>query len=1093
MPMSTSSTYQIDVIAPLYEDPQDPSPPENSGVMRDMGINSSYEALRASLNRAENRGKIDLDYMSALSGIPVDKLISDLRGKAMIQDAGLFHGDRKWDCKKGWILIPQYIQGIIRDKLNIAKLCNKKFEGCFDENIRLLTEHLPDVVPYEDIKKSLGVNWIPKSYYAKFIKELLRLKKEPKIVYVYNQGISEWKIICAYEPGSSVLNSYTYGTTDLSAVKIIELTMNSRTVKVYDTKVDSLTLKKERILNRAATLAVQEKQRIIIKKFDEWLSAEPERKQILEERYNELFTGYAFSPYDGSFLSLPDINPEITLFSHQKDAIARILFSDRNIILAHDVGTGKTFEMVVSAHELKRLGLSNKNLIVVPNNVLGDVVDAHRKLYPNDNILAVFPKDFTGAKRNKVLTTIMHGDFVAIYMAYSSFELITMSKAHYVKKYQDEIDTLKKAAANSKDRYEKHMLDIKIESLSRKLSKYILEQEDGPWIPYDKLGIETIYVDEAHSFKNIPLDTKTDGITGLHTAGSKKCAEMLEKCSVTKRIIFATGTPLPNSLADLYVHMTYLQKEDLKFHEIDAFDMWINCFGERCNELEIDVDGSGIRPMTRFATFHNLTELMSLFSNVCDFHYVEADKAELPKFSDYIDVVVPKGPAQKKYLKKIIERTELVRAHKIKRTEDNLLKIAGDGRACALDIRLVVSEGITREDIECSKVHYCAQKVWEIYNKYPDTCQMIFSDIGTPKTEFNVYDALREELENIGVKPQEIVYAHDIKNDTMRKRINADVNKGKIRVIIGSTDKLGVGVNMQERLIAMHHLDVPWRPSDMTQREGRIKRRGNTCEEIFIFRYVTQGSFDSYSWQLLQNKQRFINSFLSGTSTVRDIEDISETLLSYAEIKALAIGNPLIRDRVNTANRLERAKISNRQRIKQLSELKKVIENTPSAIESFERRIENVKKDRKHYKKMKTTIPNSERIAFGEELAEGLKTNVLAESERVFSDYQGFDVILPANMLSDKPYIYLSHDDSRHYIEMDVDTAMGYSKRLDYYLEHLNDIITECKGKVRMALKNEQDAKNEIEIGNLFTSQIEILERELEDLDEQIENIKEAV
>lgn len=1047
---------------------------------------NSDDALVDCINKY---GVVDLSYMSGVSGLPAEQLVVELRGSAIFQIPEEFAESDKWDITKGWVLRSQYLRGNIPLKLKVAKKANKKFPGCFEANISALSELLPDALSIEDIHVSLGASWLPAKIYSQFIKELLSLQSHVSVYY--NKELSIWKVDTPDEAKTSVLNTLTYGTSYMSAIKIIEQTMNAKTVKVYDyIWSGGYTYGGyERVFNKSETLAVQEKQKSIIRAFDEWVQADEYRSSLIQEYYNDTFVGYAHSPFDGSFLKLSDLNSEITLYKHQRDAIARIVLSGQSVLLAHDVGTGKTYEMIVGVHELKRMGLSQKNLVVVPNNVLQDIVDAHHLLYPSDQILPVFPADFAPAYRNEVLSHIKDDDYTAIYMAYSSFDMIAMSKDYYINKMSEQLKELRVAAVNARHKREKRALEADAERLSKKLSKYILEAEETPWLNFDKLGVDTLVVDEAHNYKNIPLSSRADNIVGMHGKGSKKCAEMVEKCRNVSRLIFATGTPLTNSLTDLFVLQSYLQPEELKFREIDSFDMWINTFGERETNFEVDVDSNNLRSMTRFSTFHNLTELMSLFSLVCDFHHTQEEEDVLPDFNGYQDICVPKSSTQSEYIKSLSERCEDIREKRVKRNEDNLLKVTTDGRKCALDIRLV---GVVDEEETATKIDVCADNILEIYHKYPDTCQLVFSDIGTPKSSFNIYDALRNKLTQMGIPLFEIAFVHDATTEKARTKLFAKINSGVIRVVVGSTAKLGVGVNVQERLIALHHLSVPWRPADMVQREGRIIRRGNTCEEVFIYRYITEGSFDSYSWQLLENKQRFISSFLSGTAASREMDDIADAVLSYAEVKALAIGNPLIKKRVETANMLERTKMAARTRQKQIAALRSVIDTTPKQLQKLRKLKKTIKADSYQYRRDKESISNDERIAFGEELIAALLDNKLMPEERNFDEYQGFTIVLPANMMYEKPYLYIcSVNGGRYYLEMDTDKPMGCSKSIDYLLEHLLDRANNVKVQIEQAIKHKEEAERDLEYGNPYHEEITKLEEELAIIDKEL-NEKEA-
>lgn len=1080
MEQEQNGFFDVKLVEPDYgfEDER----PEEADTNRSL---SSDEALIECVNRC---GRVDLPYMSGLSGLPEEKLIEDLRGKAIFQDPAQFRDARRWSATKGWLLAPRYLCGNIPEKLAEAQRGEERFPGCFTANLDALRRLMPARLELEEIHISLGASWVPAWIYTDFICDLLRLLLPPSVYF--NKELAAWKIEPTEAMRHSVANNFTYGTYDLPAVRIIEQTMNARTVKVYDS-VFRYNGVYERILNKAKTLEAQEKQKTIIRAFESWVLADDYRRAKLQEAYNDAYVGYTFSPYDGSFLRLPGLNPKVELYRHQRDAIGRILLSDGNVLLAHDVGTGKTYEMVVSAHELHRMGLSAKNLIVVPNNVLRATVDAHRLLYPDDEILAVYPKDFSPGDRNGVLERIRDTDYVCVYMAYSSFDMIVMSKSYWVNKKQQAIRDLLDAAGRSLRKDERRALEREADQLKKKLSKFVFEAEDSPWLPFEKLGITTLFVDEAHNYKNIPLASRTDNIVGMHNSGSKKCREMLEKCRSVRRVIFSTGTPLTNSLADLFVLQSYLQQDDLRFRGIDSFDMWINTFGERETNFEIDVDAGSLRPMTRFSSFHNLTELMSLFSTVCDFHRTTPDDSELPRFNGYENVCVPKSRPQAEYIAYLAERTDAIRGHRVKRKDDNLLKVTTDGRKCALDIRLVDLEGTeirwSGADVMNSKLNACAIKLLELYRRYPDTCQVVFSDLGTPKARFNVYDALRSLLLGMGVPAHEIAFVHDATSETARAQLFAAMNDGRVRIVIGSTQKLGIGVNVQEKLIALHHLSVPWRPADMVQREGRIIRRGNSCEEVFIYRYVTEGSFDSYSWQLLENKQRFISSFLSGTSGARDQDDIADTVLTYAEVKALAIGNPLIKKRVETANRLERARTSGRQRQKQLIDLRAVVESTPGKLERLRDLQKKALRDVAAYAACRESVPMEERRAFGEELQAAILDNGMRETERVFDRYQGFDVILPAHMAPEKPFVFVTRaGGGRYCVEMDGDKTLGCAMRIDRLLEDLPARAASFAAQLADAEKQREEAEADMESGNPYQEQIEALAAELADIDKQL-------
>ena len=1063
-----------------------------------LALGGGIDADEALVMCVNKYGIVDLPYMSLVSGLSVSELICALGGKAIFQDPAWFEDQAQWDPEEGWVLRPRYLSGNIPAKLEQARRMNARFPGCFQENTEALKAILPTPLDLEEIHVSLGASWIPAEIYAAFIQQLLRHSRPPEVTY--QKELGRWFVRAdATVSRYSVLDRDVYGTRDIPAIRIIEQTMNAKTVKVYDyTGYDS----ENRVLNQAKTMEAQERQSRIIREFRTWVGADSDRRVRLQECYNDALVGYCFSPYDGSFLTLPDMNPEVTLYQHQKNAVARVLLSGGNVLLAHDVGTGKTYEMIVAAHELHRMGLSEKTMMVVPNNILGATVDAHRFLYPDDAILAVFPKDFTPAKRNEVLEQIRDESYVCAYIAYSSFDMISMSKDYYIEKKRKKVDDLLTFASNASTHYERSALTAEANRLEKKLSEYVVKTKESPWLSFDRLGIQTLFVDEAQNYKNIPIASKADNIVGLHGSGSRKCREMLEKCGSVERLIFATGTPLTNSLADLYVLQTYLQPEELRFRKIDSFDMWINTFGNREASFEVDVDSSSLRIMTRFSSFHNLTELMGLFSTVCDFFKGGSDIRGLPQFGGYTDVVTAKSREQVGYIRHLAKRTELIRAHKVKRTKDNLLKVTTDGRKAALDIRLIPDAELQEAGAAGNpftqhqdKVRACADKLLELYTRYPDTCQLVFSDLGTPnsrsqKVDFNVYDSLKSELELRGIPASEVAYIHEAETEAARKRLFAAVNHGMVRVIIGSTEKLGVGVNIQERLIALHHLSVPWRPADIVQREGRILRQGNTCEEVFIFRYITEGTFDSYSWQILENKQRFISNFLAATNGNRTQEDISDTVLSYAEIKALAIGNPLVKKRVEISNRLSRARMNSRRRQKQMMELRTLTEIIPERLREMDRIHQSIRLDTRDYRRSKIQMSRKERIAFGKRLLARLDDNQLRAKERLFGTYQGLSVFLPANMLVEKPYVHLrGSEGSSYYVDMNTDKPLGCTMRLDHTLEGLEKRDQEVGSQMQELRRQRLDAQKELDLGNPYEIIIEELEEQLAGIDTQLANI----
>ncbi|MBR4880981.1 MAG: DEAD/DEAH box helicase family protein, partial [Clostridia bacterium] len=874
----------------IYED-------EYYKELGDMHGASSDEVLVTCLDKL---CRVDLVEMSRSSGKSIKQLVLDLRGRAILQDPSFFEDEQEWDIEKGWVSKPVYCSGNLSRKLASAKDMNKRFPGCFDENIKAIKEILPKAVGIDEIHISIGAPWVPGTVYSEFLAYLLKTNTRP--VVTLNHELKLWQVEGSSETKNSELNHLIYGTVHMSALEIFKHILNSGPIKI--------TQDNGKFFNRDATIEVKEREKLIKAEFDKWICSDAKRCQVLEECYNDSLRNYGVSRFDGSFLTLPDLNPNVKLYPRQRDSIARILLSDehQNHLLAQDVGAGKTYVMCVGIHELYRMNISKKNLMICPNFRLKSTVDDYKYLYPNDKILVVYPSDFNLEYRNETLKQIRDGDYACVFMAFSSFDMIVMSKEYWIDKLTKEYYSLHDAIACATYKFEKKALDRKQKRISKEISEYITQAVDTPWLTFDQLGIDTLIVDEAHRYKNIPLYSRSENIVGMHSKGAAKCKEMLEKTKVVKKVIFATATPITNSIADLFVMMSYLQPDELKISGIDSFDLWINTFGEKSTDYELDVDSNHLKEVTRFSKFHNLDELMALFSTVADFYYPTEKNPDLPDFNGYIDIPVPRNKAQEEGMKQLIERTELVRTGRVHPTEDNLLKITNYGRMLALHPGMV-GLGYDRSE-ETDKVRVCAEKVYQLYREHPGACQIVFSDIGTPKAGFNVYDLLKQELVEMGIPDTEIAFVHDATNETARAKLFAQMNAGMVRVAIGSTVKLGEGVNVNERLVGIHHLSIPWRPGDLIQRNGRILRVGNTRKEVYIYRYVTEGSFDAYSWQLLQNKQSFISEFLSGACVQRDADDVADTILDYSEIKALAIGNPLIKTRVETSNLLERSKIA---------------------------------------------------------------------------------------------------------------------------------------------------------------------------------------
>ena len=1041
------------------------------------------EAARALACCINETGRVDLYRMAEASGLSLRELTDTLKGI-------LFQDPEEYDWNpsdaNGWLLRSQYISGNIKEKLEAAREMNRRYAGRFSSNIKALESALPEQIPFEDIGISIGSQWVPADCYSQFAKEVLELNAAPPIFYSATLG--QWKVKIPDSARYAIHNVYTFGTGRISALKSLEHTLNATTIKIYD-EVSRPDRESgfARILNKDATLAVQEKQEALQQAFRSWIGKDPHRVRRLEEIYYSTYACHAAGRYDGSFLTLPELNPDFTTYPHQKNAVARIIL-EQDVLLNHAVGSGKTNILIMGIHERRRMGLSEKAVMVVPNNVLEAFERAHRYLYPNDKILVIRPnREFSPANRQATLKRIRDEDFVAVYMAFSSFEMIPMSRRYKLDRKAEEIRSFRAKAAAASDAWEKKALESAAARLCRDLAKMEQELPEDKYLPFDSLGITTLVVDEVHNFKNISLKTRADGVVGLHTAGSSKCNELMEKTRYLRRnggsLLFSTGTPLTNSISDLFVLQLFLQPEQLELLHLKHFDDWIGSFATRQTGFEIDVDSRNYRVMTRFSSFHNLPELTALFAGVCDFYNGEEKDFGLPECGDYIDTVVPRSQEQSDYIDELVYRTELIRQKLVESHEDNLLQVTHDGRAAALDIRL--ADPSWQPDPRSTKAYACALNVRRCWQEFPGTAQLVFCDLGTPKKGFNIYDTLKDHLKELGIPAEQIAFIHDAPTDAKRRKLFEAVNKAQIRVLIGSTAKLGVGINVQENLIAIHHLDVPWKPSDMVQREGRLIRQGNCCPRVYRYRYITAGTFDAYSWQIVENKQRFIGQFMSGALADRNTRDIDDTVLTYAEIKALSVGDPLLKQRIETGNQLERLKISSRQRDADLRQMQNIISGSPGQLDALAKINRRILQDRICFAAKRERLNRQERLAFGEDLLEALAENVRLAAERCFDHLHGFAVLLPADMDPEKPRVILSGA-NRYEVDMTDAKAPGCIQRIEHILLHLEDRSRTVGAQTAQVEAAVRQAQAELKKGNPYTHQISVLREKLLEIDQEL-------
>lgn len=900
-------------------------------------VDTETEALMVSL---QNKGKVDLEYMSVLLKKDVDSITAELEGVIF-----------KDPSTNQYVTADEYLSGNVKEKLKIAEASTEEFRV----NVEALLRVQPKDLTASEIDVNLGCTWIDPGYIDQFILDLFNPPKwmikygEIKTEYSHITGV--WRIN-GKSASKNINATVTYGTKRASAYRLLEDALNLRSTQIFDVVIDE-NGKENRQLNSKETLLAQQKQQEIKEQFKTWIWKDYERRETLCKKYNDLFNSNVTRSYDGSHLTyFPGMNPEIKLRPHQLNAIARILYSNGNTLLAHAVGAGKTYEMITAAMESERIGLSKKALFVVPNHLIDQWSTEYMRLYPAANILATTKHDFTPQKRKQFCTRIATGDYDAIIISHSQFEKIPLSKERQISDINNQIEEIVREIAYVKEKAGesftvKQMMASK-KTLEARLKKLNDDTKKDTTITFEELGVDRLFVDEAHSYKNLMVTTKMRNVAGVTTSAAYKSSDMLLKCryidEITggKGIVFATGTPISNSMAEMYTMQRYLQHDLLKRHNIASFDSWASVFGETVTATELTPEGTGYRTKTRFAKFHNLPELMSLFKNCADIQTSDMLNLPIPNVI-YEDVVSQPSEIQKEMIRELGKRADDVRKGGVDPTEDNMLKITTDGRKVALDERLINSELTGGE-----KVARCAENIFEIWNsgRGDKSTQLVFSDLSTPSDSFNVYDAVKNHLIQKGVPESEIKYIHEAKTEAQKRELFEKVRKGIVRILIGSTQKMGAGTNVQDKLIALHHLDVPWKPSDIEQREGRILRQGNENDNVKIFRYVTESTFDAYSWQIIESKQKFIGQIMTSKAPVRNADDIDDAALSYAEVKALAAGNPQIKEKMDLDIEVSKLKLLKANFLSNKYELENRIHKTlPATIKYLREQINNYKED----------------------------------------------------------------------------------------------------------------------------------------------------
>lgn len=907
-------------------------------------VDNTNEALIISISE---KAKVDMDFIMGLTGKTEEEIISDLEG-----DIFLIPTDGN---EKKYVTQDEYLSGNVRKKLKEAEYYNS-INPIYESNIKYLKEAQPKDLSASEISIRLGATWIPESVIKDFIKYLLEPNyyNSEKIKVHYSEVNGEWNIENKSADKWNVKANTTYGTSRANAYRIIEDSLNLRDTKIFDYEYDE-NGKRTQILNKKETAIAQGKQEQIKLKFNEWIWSDPDRREMLTGIYNNLYNSIKNRDYDGSHISFGGINPEIKLRTHQVNAIARILYGG-NTLLAHEVGAGKTFEMVAAAMESKRLGLCNKSLFVVPNHIIEQFASEFLQLYPSANILVSTKKDFETANRKKFCSRIATGDYDAVIIGHSQFEKIPMSVERQVRILNQQLEDItrgiKELKENGGENFSIKSLVKSQKSIQNKLDKLNSQDRKDDVITFEELGVDRLFVDEAHYYKNLYLYTKMRNVGGIAQTEAQKSSDLFMKCRYldeltgNRGVIFATGTPISNSMVELYTMQRYLQYDKLLDNHLQHFDSWASTFGETVTAIELAPEGTGYRSKTRFAKFYNLPELMSLFKEVADIQTADTLNLPVPK-TNYNNVVIKPSEMQLELVESFGERAEKVRNKMVESNVDNMLKITNDGRKLALDQRLI-NEMLP--DYETNKVSVCADNIYKIWeeNKEQKLTQLVFCDMSTPHNDgtFNVYDDIKTKLINKGIPENEIEFIHNAGTEVKRKELFAKVRSGQVRVLIGSTPKMGAGTNCQDKLIALHDLDCPWRPSDLTQRSGRIRRQGNQNKEVYIYRYVTEKTFDAYLYQIVENKQKFISQIMTSKTPLRTAEDIDEVALSYAEIKALAAGNPLIIEKTDLDAQVSKLQLLKQSHLSEIYDLEDKVRKTyPNQIKGLENTISGYEKD----------------------------------------------------------------------------------------------------------------------------------------------------
>ena len=1039
-------------------------------------VDTASEALAVSLGE---KATIDMDYMMELSGKSENEIFEDLKGVIFLNP--LYEYGNSYEPK--YLMADEYLSGNVREKLRIAKNSAELYPEDYKVNVEALQKVQPKDLTASEISVRLGATWLPPDDVQEFIFHLLETPRYAQwnIKVHFSPFTSEWNIEGKSYDKGNVRAYNTYGTSRINAYKIIEETLNLKDVRIFD-YIEDDEGKKKAVLNKKETAIAQSKQEMIKQEFQDWIWSDPERRERLCKSYNEKFNSVRPREYDGSHIIFNGMNPEIELREHQKNAVAHILYGG-NTLLAHAVGAGKTFEMVAAAQESKRLGLCNKSLFVVPNHLTEQWAAEYLQLYPAANILVATKKDFETKNRKKFCGRIATGDYDAVIIGHSQFEKIPMSierqRAILEQQLEEITEGIAELKRNRGENFSVKQLEKSKKSIKQKLDKLNDQTKKDDVVTFEELGVDRLFVDESHYYKNLYLYTKMRNVGGIAQTEAQKSSDLFMKCRYLDEItggrgtVFATGTPISNSMVELYTIQRYLQYNTLVKNGLQHFDAWASTFGETITAVELTPEGTGYRAKTRFAKFYNLPELMAMFKEIADIKTADMLNLPVPE-AKYHNIAVKPSEMQKEMVASLAERAEQVRGGGVDSSVDNMLKITNDGRKLALDQRMLND---MLPDFEGSKINACVDNIYRIWEENTDkkSAQLVFCDLSTPKNDgtFSVYNDIRKKLIERGIPESEVKFIHEADTDMKKKELFQKTRKGEVRVLLGSTQKMGAGTNVQDKLIALHDVDCPWRPSDLEQRSGRIVRQGNENPQVDIYRYVTEQTFDAYLYQLVEGKQKFASQIMTSKSPVRSAEDIDETALSYAEIKMLATGNPYIKEKMDLDIQVQKLKMLKSNFLSEKYGLEdKVIKFYPQQIAYLKSRVEGLTKDvetaKLHPKPideqplgmMVSGVSYSEKAEAGQAIINACKS-MNSPDAIPLGEYRGFQMELYFDTVQRNYVVKLKGETSR-----DVplgDDAHGNIVRIDNGIERFEETLADTKNSLENTEKQFETAKQEIE------------------------------